>query len=304
MPLAVGEEFAGYTILRVLGAGTMSTVYLAQHPHSPRHDALKVLSAELTSDQQYRARFLHETDIVASLSHPNILGVHDRGEYHGQFWTSMDYVPGTDAATLLRERHRNGMPIDEALRIITAAASALDYAHRRGLLHRDVRPANILLTESGSGARQIFLADFGITRRRAAKTTELAEVAVGTVAYSAPEQLSGEPVYPAADQYALACTAFHLLTGAPPYNFATAAAVINNHVTAPPRSIGQRRRELAGLDPAFAKAMAKIPTARFPSCQESSCQEFIRELHSRAPVHDNHEHPSRRRSGGFGARGS
>ena len=109
MRLAAGEEFAGYTILQVLGAGGMGTVYLAQHPRLPRQDALKVLSAELTADPQYQARFLREADIAATLSHPNILGIHDRGEHDGQLWISMDFVQGSDAAKLLRERYRDGM---------------------------------------------------------------------------------------------------------------------------------------------------------------------------------------------------
>jgi serine/threonine protein kinase len=276
MSLAVGEVFAGYRILQVLGAGTMGTVYLAQHPRLPRHDAVKVLSADLAADPQYRARFQHEADVAASLSHPNILGIYDRGEHDGQLWVSTDYAQGTDAARLLRERYRNGMPADEALQIITAVASAADYAHRRGLLHRNIKPANILLTEPESGGRRIFLADFGIGRRNATVAPTATNIAVDRVAYASPEQLTGEPVYPPADQYALACTAFHLLTGAPPYNFPSAEVVINNHVMGRPPSIGSRRPELAGLDPAFAKAMAKTPTFRF-----ANCQEFTRELHCR-----------------------
>src|ERR1700732_479990 len=125
MPVSVGEVFAEFTILRVLGAGAMSTVYLAAHPRLPREAAVKVLSAELTADPQYRARFLREADLAASLSHPHILGVYDRGEYDGQFWISMEYVAGTDAARLLQERYPDGMPVGEVLPIITAVASAL-----------------------------------------------------------------------------------------------------------------------------------------------------------------------------------
>ena len=278
MSLAVGEVFAGYTIVRRLGAGGMGSVYLAQHPRLPRQDALKVLTPELTADPQYRARFLREADVVASLFHPNILGVHDRGEYDGQLWIAMDYVAGTDAATLVREHYPSGMPPSEALDILIPVASALDYAHQHGLLHRDVKPANILLTEPGSGERWVFLADFGIARRvddTAGLTAT--NMAVGTVAYAAPEQLMGQPVDARADQYALACTAFQLLTGAHPYDYSSAAVVITKHVMAPPPSIGEKRHELTHLDPAFAKAMAKKPDDRFASCQEFT-QELRRTL--------------------------
>jgi serine/threonine protein kinase, bacterial len=281
MPVAVGEVFAGYTILQVLGAGAMGTVYLAQHPRLPRQDAVKVLSAELTDDPEYRARFLREADLAASLSHPNILAVYDRGEYDGQFWISMDYVAGTDAARLLREHYPGGMPPDEALPIITAVASALDYAHQRGLLHRDVKPANILLD---SQAPRIFLADFGIARRIDDSSRLTAtNMAVGTVAYAAPEQLKGEAVDGRTDQYALACTAFDLLTGAPPYVDSNPAVVITKHLTAPAPSLGQRRPALVGLDPALARAMAKESSGRFLSCRD-----FAGELQYRLsppPIH-------------------
>jgi serine/threonine protein kinase, bacterial len=271
MPVSVGETFAGFTILRVLGAGGMGTVYLAAHPRLPRQDALKVLPAEWTSDPQYRARFLREAELTASLSHPNILGVHDRGEYDGQLWISMDYVGGTDASRLLREQHPDGLRADEALEIITAVASALDYAHQRGLLHRDVKPANILLDPE---QQRIYLADFGIARLIDDPSGLTAtNMAVGTMAYAAPEQLRGEPLDGRTDQYALACTAFDLLTGAPPYVDSNPAVVITKHVAAQVPSLGERRPELAVLDPVLAKAMAKTPADRYPSCRD-----FAREL--------------------------
>jgi serine/threonine-protein kinase len=268
MSLAVGQVFAGYTILRVLGAGAMGTVYLAGHPRLPREDALKVLPAELTANPEYRARFVREAELVASLSHPNIVGIYDRGEHEGQFWISMAYVAGTDAR-LLCERFPGGLPVGEALPIISAVGSALDYAHHRGLLHRDVKPANILLTEPDGQPRRIFLADFGIARLVDDPTGLTAtNMAVGTVAYAAPEQLKGESLDGQADQYALACTAFHLLAGVPPYDSSNPAVVITCHVSAAQPSIGACRAELAGLDPVFAVAMAKSPADRFGSCQQ------------------------------------
>jgi serine/threonine protein kinase, bacterial len=271
MPVSVGEAFAGYTILRVLGAGGMGTVYLAAHPRLPRQDALKVLPTQWTADPEYRERFLREADLSASLSHPNILGVHDRGEYDGQLWISMDYVGGTDASRLVREHHPQGLPAGQAVEIITAVASALDYAHEQGLLHRDVKPANVLLDPK---AQRIFLADFGIARLiddPAGLTAT--NMAVGTMAYAAPEQLRGEPLDGRTDQYALACTAFDLLTGAPPYVDSNPAVVITKHVAAPIPSLGERRPELAALDAVLTRSMAKSPADRF-----ASCGEFAREL--------------------------
>jgi serine/threonine-protein kinase len=165
MPLSEGANFAGYTVVRLLGSGGMGEVYLVQHPRLPRHDALKILPPSLTADVEFRERFIREGDLAATLFHPHIVGMHDRGEFDGQLWISMDYIDGTDAAHLVRERYPAGMPLDEAVTITTAVASALDHAHERGLLHRDVKPANILLTHPDeSGQRRIFLADFGIAR--------------------------------------------------------------------------------------------------------------------------------------------
>ena len=269
MTLEVGQVFAGYTIVRVLGAGGMGTVYLASHPRLPRQDALKVLPADLTADPEFRGRFMREAELAAGLSHPNIVGIYDRGEEDGQFWISMDYVAGTDLGRLLRENYPGGMPLGEAVPIIAAVGSALDYAHQRGLLHRDVKPANILLADPDGQERRVFLADFGIARRidDAAGLTAT-NMTVGTANYAAPEQLRGESIDGRADQYALACTAFHMLAGAPPYEDSNPAVVISQHVNAPPPSIGARRPDLAGLDPVFAAAMAKAPAGRFGSCQE------------------------------------
>ena len=261
--------FAGYRILRVLGSGGMGQVYLASHPRLPREDALKVLPADSTGDPEFRARFLREADLAARLSHPHIVGIHDRGEFEGLFWISMDYVAGTDAARLLRDVHPNGMPLAAVAPIITAVASALDYAHHRGMLHRDVKPANILLTDPDGQVQRIYLADFGVARHINDSSGLTAENAtVGTVAYLAPEQLKGEPADGRADQYALACTAFHLLTGVPPFVDINPGVVITQHVNDPPPSIVSRRPDLAALDPVFAVAMAKEPSQRFGSCGE------------------------------------
>ncbi len=269
--LAEGEVFAGYTIVRRLGAGGMGEVYLAQHPRLPRRDALKILPRDLTSDDEFRQRFNREADLAASLYHEHIVGIHDRGEFEGALWISMDYVEGTDAAQLLRGDYPSGMPKAQVVEIISAIADALDYAHARGLLHRDVKPANILLssTSPDNPRRRILLADFGIAR-------ELGEISgltatnmlVGTTAYCAPEQLQGADIGARADQYALGCTAFNLLTGKAPFHHSNPAVVISQHLSAPAPLLSERRPELADLDPVIGKALAKNPEERYRTCAD------------------------------------
>jgi serine/threonine protein kinase, bacterial len=269
MPLNNGDGFAGYTIVRRLGSGGMGEVYLAQHPRLPRRDALKVLPVAVTADDEYRQRLSREADVAAELWHPHIVGVHDRGEFEGQLWLSMDYVDGTDAAQLLRSRYPSGMPKALAFEIISAVADALDYAHQRGLLHRDIKPANILLAEADGKGRRIVLADFGIARQLGDISGLTAtNMVMGTTAYAAPEQLLGKEIDGRADQYALGCTAFHLLTGAAPYDNSNAAVVISQHLSAPPPLIGERRPDLVDLNAAISKVLAKDPATRFPSCSD------------------------------------
>jgi serine/threonine-protein kinase len=269
MPIADGAEFAGYTIERLLGTGGMGEVYLVQHPRLPRREALKILPAGVSADTEYRQRFAREADIAASLWHPHIVAIHDRGEDDGQLWITMDYVEGTDAAQLMRARYPLGMPPADVLEIVAAIADALDYAHERYLLHRDVKPANILLTDPRSGDRRILLADFGIARAsNEAGGLTATNMTVGSVAYAAPEQLTGRPLDGRADQYALACTAYHLFTGGPPFGNSSPAVVIGNHLSQPPPSLETARADLAAFDHVLAKALAKEPYRRFGSCRE------------------------------------
>ncbi|OBF54623.1 nuclease PIN [Mycobacterium sp. 852002-53434_SCH5985345] len=263
-----GAPFAGYTILRQLGAGGMAEVYLALHPRLPRRDVIKVLAEAVTADPEFRERFNREADLAATLWHPHVVGVHDRGEFNGHLWISMDYVEGTDASRLVKERYQDGMPIQEVCAIVHAVAGALDYAHDRGLLHRDVKPANILLTHPEDGERRILLADFGVARHLGdiSGITET-NVAVGTVAYAAPEQLTGSNIDGRADQYALAATAFHLLTGAPPFQHSNPIAVISQHLHEDPPRLSDYRPELAHLDEVFHQALAKQPGDRFERCR-------------------------------------
>ena len=269
MALTDGQLFAGYTIRGRLGAGGMGEVYLAAHPRLPRPEALKVLPRSASADPDYRKRFHREAELAATLFHPNIVGIHDRGEFDGQLWISMDYVAGTDANRLVKDRYRSGLPAALALDLITAVASALDYAHQRGLLHRDVKPANVLIADPETPSQRIFLTDFGIARHIADGTSLTpASQMIGTMSYSSPEQLSGGHLDGRSDQYGLACTAYFLLTGAPPFVGAQAVDTVNQHLHAPPPSLGLRRPDLISLDPVFARALAKDPGARYPTCAE------------------------------------
>ncbi len=267
MPLNSGEVFAGYVIERLLGTGGMGEVYLAQHPRLPRHDALKILTRTSTADGEFQARFIREAELAATLRHPNIVGVLDRGEFDGKLWISMDYVDGTDAGRLIRERYRDGMPEHDVTDIVTAVADALDFGHERRLLHRDVKPENILVTASDGRRRRVLLTDFGIARS-IDDVSNLTDdnVAVGTVNYMAPEQLLSRPLDGRADQYALAATTFHLLTGAPPFHDSNRAVVISHHLGASPPRISDRRPDLAHLDAVLARALAKDADERYPTC--------------------------------------
>lgn len=195
MALASGVTFAGYTVVRMLGCSAMGEVYLVQHPGFPGWQALKVLSPAMAADDEFRRRFQRETEVAARLFHPHILEVHDRGEFDGQLWIAMDYVDGIDATQHMADRFPAVLPVGEVLAIVTAVAGALDYAHQRGLLHRDVNPANVVLTSQSAGDQRILLADFGIASQPS---------------YPAPELSAGADVDGRADQYALALTAIHL----------------------------------------------------------------------------------------------
>ncbi len=269
MALASGATFAGYTVARRLGSGVTDEVYLARDPRSARWVALKVFSLAMSADSEFRRRFLSETATATNLCHPHIVEVYARGEFEGQLWIAMDYVEGSSAAQLMAERFPAVSPAAEVLAIITAVAGALDHAHQRGLLHRDVKPANILLTSRGPGEQRILLADFGIARRLGEPTgTTGTNIPVGTISYAAPEQLMGADIDGHADQYALAATAFHLLTGAPPVEHSDPGAALRQLLNDPPPRLSDQRPELARLDGVFSRALAKRPADRFGSCRE------------------------------------
>ncbi|MEU4415064.1 serine/threonine-protein kinase [Nocardia salmonicida] len=269
MALNPGTVVGGYRIERILGAGGMGTVYLGKHPSLPRMDALKVLSAELSRDPEFRARFQREANLAAGLDHNNVVSVYNRGEEHGQLWIAMQYVDGTDAAAeLARDPH--AMTPLRALRITTEVGKGLDHAHRRGLLHRDVKPANFLLSSTDGDEERVLLTDFGVAKSTD-DATELTQTGsfLATIAYAPPEQLSGAALDHRADIYSLACAFYKLLTGQNPYPAVQPAMVMMGHLHEPPPQATRVRPGLPhAIDHVFARAMAKNPAERFATCRE------------------------------------
>lgn len=258
MPLNVGETFAVFRIVRLLGSGGTGEVYLAQHPRRPDRDALTMLPEYRSVEPGYNERFHREADLAATLWHPGIARVRGHGEHGDRLWISTDFVDGTDLASLLDQRYPNGLPREQVVSIVLAVAGALDYAHKHGVLHRDVRPANIILADAdGEAESRAVLTDLGIAR-----SVEAAD----RPGYAAPEQLVGKDIDGRADQYALACTAYHLLTGSQLFDHSNPAVVVSRHVNSKPPLLADTRPELAGLDPVLSKALAKNPADRFVSC--------------------------------------
>ncbi len=280
MPLVSGATAAGFHIVRLLGGGELGELYVAQRLNLPRQYALKFLPPELSADPEYRFRFHQESDQAAALSHPSIVGLHDRGEFEDQLWLAMDYVEGTDAAQLLTDAYPEGMPPDMVIEVIWAIAEALDYAHEQGLVHGYVNPSNILVGDSAPGRRRILLAGFGVARPPD-ETNSLtrANLAIGTVSYAAPEQLLDDAIDGQADQYALACTAFHLLTGWPAFAHMKPAVVISKHLNEASPRPSDVKPELIYFDAPFARALMKAPAERF-----TQCREFAKALEARGSL--------------------
>ncbi|PKV79976.1 ADP-ribosylglycohydrolase family protein [Nocardia fluminea] len=263
-----GAVFAGFVIERELGRGGMGAVYAARDRRLPRLTALKLMHRDLFADFEIRARFEREADLVAQLDHPNIITVYDRGLDEERLWIAMQFVDGVDAAAVPVQQFGSG----RIAQIVTQTASALDYAHRQGVLHRDVKPANILLSHTaGVGAgfdERVVLTDFGIAKLLddTGGLTRTGQF-TATIAYASPEQLSSAPLDGRGDQYSLACTVFRLLTGTGPFDAPNPATVMLGHLNAPPPAASTRRAALpTAVDTVLSKAMAKDPTHRFPTC--------------------------------------
>ncbi len=265
----VGTELAGYRIESLLGLGGMSVVYLAEDLRLKRRVALKLLAAGLAEDESFRDRFLRESELAASIDHPNIIPIYEAGTTEDILFIAMRYVEGRD----LRERLQLGRldPAD-AIGILAQVASALDAAHARGLVHRDVKPSNVLLDAGArpDGSDHVYLADFGLTKRVSEKTGIGDDGhLLGTIDYVAPEQITGEEIDGRADVYSLGCVLHECLVGQPPFRRDSEIAVVFAHLEAEPPAPSARRPELpAALDAVIARALAKEPEQRYPSCRE------------------------------------
>ena len=258
----VGQVIQGCRIEAEIGRGGMGVVYRAEQLRLGRKVALKLLSPGLTGDQDFRRRFERESRIAASMEHPHATPVYEAGETDGRLFILMRYVSGTDLGALIARE--GGLDPARAARILDQVGSALDAAHSRGLVHRDVKPANVLLT--GEGAEEhTYLSDFGLTKDASSQSavTHTGQW-VGTVDYVAPEQLDGRPIDARTDVYALGCLLFEALSGEVPHP-GPEMATMWAHMHKPPRPLGDRRPDLAMFDPVVARAMAKEPADRYPS---------------------------------------
>jgi serine/threonine protein kinase len=265
--LPVGSMVAGYRVERLLGVGGMGAVYVVANPELPRRDALKVLSAELSHNEEFRTRFVREADVASMLDHPNIVSIYRRGRTEdGLLWIAMQLVDGTDADAALKS---GTMTPARAVHVVGEVAKALDFAHAHQVVHRDIKPANFLLA-GVIGEERVLLGDFGIARGLDDAGLTATGSLMATVAYTAPEVLAGGTFDARADLYSLGCTLFRLLTGKTPFSTANGpAAVMMAHMQAPPPRLSDA---VAGLPPALdgviAKAMAKDPAQRFGSARE------------------------------------
>jgi WD40 repeat protein len=265
----VGTELAGYRIESLLGLGGMSVVYLAEDLRLKRKVALKLLAASLAEDESFRDRFLEESKLAASIDHPNIVPIYEAGTTHEQLFIAMRYVRGRDLKERLRSSRLNP---GEAVAMLAQVASALDAAHARGLVHRDVKPSNVLLDRGArpDGSDHAYLADFGLTKR----VSDGAGVAddghlMGTIDYVAPEQIAGEELDGRADVYSLGCVLYESLAGRPPFSGDSDLAVVFGHLESEPPALSAARPELPpALDSVVARALAKEPDRRYASCRE------------------------------------
>jgi serine/threonine protein kinase len=264
--LSPGSEFAGFRIERTLGHGGMGIVYLAREVRLDRDVALKVIRSELAEDERFRARFREESRTAASIEHSRVVTVFGAGERDGLHYVSMRYVPGRDLGRMISSR--GPLPADDAASLVADVADGLDAVHAAGLVHRDVKPANVLVEQptAGDDGPTAFLTDFGLAKIAASTSglTATGEV-IGTVDYMAPEQIEGRRVDARTDVYALGCVLFHAITGDVPFPERESSAKMWAHLNEPPPAVGSSDGGRAVLGPVIRRAMAKDPADRFPS---------------------------------------
>jgi tRNA A-37 threonylcarbamoyl transferase component Bud32/DNA-binding beta-propeller fold protein YncE len=262
--LPIGAEFHGYRIDGLIGQGGMGVVYRAFDLRLKRTIALKLMAPELGREPAFRERFARESQLAMSLEHPNVVPIHDAGEANGVLYLAMRDVEGTDLRTLLRTE--GALPPARALAIVRQVAAALDAAHAKGLVHRDVKPSNVLLDAN----EHAYLADFGLTRRFAEESGPATDShSLGTPAYLAPEQIEGGAVDGRADVYALACLLFECLTGNAPFSSGSQLGVAWAHLEEEPPRASERNGALpVAIDGVIAKGMAKRPSDRYQTCGE------------------------------------
>ncbi|WP_369243821.1 serine/threonine-protein kinase [Streptomyces sp. R41] len=266
----IGAQIAGYRVEREIGRGGMAVVYCAKDLRLERTVALKLLAPEMARNDTFRRRFTHESRVAAAIDHPHIVPIFEAGEMDGVLYIAMRYVSGLDLRALL---DRDGpLTVETALRIAAQVASALDAAHEHDLVHRDVKPGNILVAQGTDSdhPEHVYLTDFGLTKKSLSLTgfTTVGEF-VGTLDYVAPEQISGRPVDGRCDLYSLACVVYETLAGGPPFQRDEDIALLWAHQYDQPPALSEKRQGIApALDGVLAKALEKVPEDRYDSCLE------------------------------------
>jgi DNA-binding beta-propeller fold protein YncE len=267
---AAGSRVAGYLLEEQIGQGGMAVVFRAHDERLDRTVALKILAPALAADEAFRQRFIRESRAAAAVDDPHIIPVFEAGEASGVLFIAMRFVRGGDVRSLVGQY--GPLPPGRAVEIVSQVASALDAAHGRGLVHRDVKPANMLLDASAGTGRpdHVYLSDFGLSKG-SLQTSGLTGTGtfLGTLDYISPEQIEGKPVDGRADEYALACAAYELLSGLPPFQREEAMAVMYAQLSEPPPTLSSRRPDLPiAADAVFARALAKSPGDRYANCRE------------------------------------
>jgi serine/threonine protein kinase len=266
--LVPGDQLAGYQIEEQIGRGGMAVVYRALDLRLGRAVALKVLAPHLGEDEAFRQRFIRESRAAAGVDHPHIVPVFEAGEADGVLFIAMRYVEYGDVRSLLDTEGR--LDPSRACEIAAQVAAALDTAHAYGLVHRDVKPGNILLGRASNDADHVYLSDFGLSKHSLAPSTLTSTGQfLGTLDYVSPEQIQGHPVDGRADEYALACTVVEMLTGSPPFRHDDSMAIMWAQLESEPPRLTQRRPDLPpAVDDVIAAAMAKMPDSRYPTCRD------------------------------------